>query len=198
MRLALIAAVVISAAPAWAQAPSLLYVGEARWWDPASAASIEYALPLALPVPAAIAARVDGGAWMQAAPVCDSSGANGVRWCHLPPPAELSVAGLHRVEIANGLDASPVLLLRTLDPPRTICPYVTLAGVSMPQHPGDKPLTAYRQITSDVDFDAYEQRVAQLRAWGLQVEDQRHVFSAIINGRTVTGLIAEMAAWCVI
>lgn len=172
MRYALIAAFVISAAPAWAQAPSLLYVGEARWWDPASAASIEYALPLASVVPAAIASRIDGGAWTQAAPVCDPSGANGMRWCHLLPPAELSVAGLHRVEIANGLDASPVLLLRTLDPKPSMCAYMTLAGVSDPKPVGYR-MGARRSVSltaPDADVDAFAKRVGQLEDWGWHVE----------------------------
>ncbi len=163
--------------PVWAQsAPALLYVSDARYWDPTNAAQqIDYALPMAEAVPASITSRIDNGAWVSAVPSCDLSGSNGVRWCHLMTPelrTALNVPGLHRVEIANGLNTSPALLLRTPDQPLATCPYVTPTGTADPKPVGYR-MGATKVIgsrTADADVDAFAKRIGQLEAWGFQVK----------------------------
>lgn len=173
---ALIALVVISVSPVFAQAPSLLFLRDAYPWDPSNtAAQIDYAFPSTTAIPAAIAARVDGGAWVSMSPICDRTSVGEVRWCHLMTPAlktALDVPGLHRVEIANGLDASPAFLLKTPTPAPTTCPYTTLAGVSDPKPVGYR-MGARRAVSltnPDPDVDAFAKRVGQLEDWGWRVQ----------------------------
>lgn len=188
MRVALLAALLLRASVAFAQAPSLLYVSQAVPWDPNNtAARIDWALPFATPIPTQVTTRVDTGAWLVSTPDCDPAASGNLRWCHTMTPeikALLDVPGFHRVQVALGLDASANLQLRTLS---NLCPYVTLAGVSQPQHVGDAPLTAYRAITSAADYATYESRNAQLRSWGLAVTD--HL--APINGGWTVAMQAE-------
>jgi len=188
VRVALSLALVLCASRVLAQAPTLLYVSDARPWDPMNgAAQIDWALALNVPIPATIATRIDGGAWVPSVPDCDVSGYNGLRWCHLMPPASLAVPGLHRVEIANGLDASPVLLLRTPDSQPTSCSFTSLSGVTSMQ-PAGTYMGAFRAIGTDALMDAFMKRNGQLRAWGWIVDWKPVAINGVAYG--------ALGAWC--
>ena len=189
VRVALVVALALKASIAFAQAPSMLYISQPGQWDPTNpVAAIDWAWPGTVPAPAQASTQIDQGPPIVGSPTCDPV-AGGVIWCHTMTPeikAALDVPGLHRVTISAGTIPSATLTLRTLS---NTCPYVTLAGVSQPQHVGDPPLTAYRAITNAADYAAYELRNAQLRSWGLVVKDSLNVINGVFT--------AAMRADCV-
>lgn len=169
------AALVLMASLAGAQAPSLLYVSQAVPWEPSNAAAaIDWALPSTAAIPLQVTTRVDASPWLVSVPDCDPSPVASLRWCHTMTPdikSLLDVPGLHRVQVANGLDASASLQLRTPEALPTMCPYTTPQGVSSPKPLGYRmgARRTVNQANPDADIDAFAKRVGELEEWGWRV-----------------------------